>query len=246
MHRMSAGELLSIWEAGRDHSRHAQMIGLLAAVLPDESPASLAELSIGRRDGLLLTIRRELFGSDLEAVANCPNCGEQLEVALTVDELRIDDCADACEHLTVQLDGHVLRFRLPNSADLVAIGELTDLATARSELLQRCLLRADRPDTVGELRLETLPRSDIAAISARMDAADPQANIELAITCPRCTHACQAPFDVAGFLQAEIDEWAHRTLQEVHALASAYAWRETDILAMSAQRRRLYMELLSQ
>jgi hypothetical protein len=33
-------------------------------------------------------------------------------------------------------------------------------------------------------------------------------------------------------------------LREVHILASAYGWREDDILAMSPARRRIYLEML--
>ena len=41
----------------------------------------------------------------------------------------------------------------------------------------------------------------------------------------------------------EIDAWARRTLRDVHALASAYAWSERDVLALSPTRRTLYREL---
>jgi hypothetical protein len=35
-------------------------------------------------------------------------------------------------------------------------------------------------------------------------------------------------------------------LYDVHALASAYGWREADVLAMSPMRRQVYLELARQ
>jgi hypothetical protein len=37
---------------------------------------------------------------------------------------------------------------------------------------------------------------------------------------------------------------ARRLLIEVHSLASAYGWSETDILSMSEPRRALYLEMV--
>jgi hypothetical protein len=77
-----------------------------------------------------------------------------------------------------------------------------------------------------------------------MAEADPQANVQLAITCPVCSKHWQAGFDIVSFFWNEIDAWAHRLLQEVHTLASAYGWREADILAMSPWRRQCYLAMI--
>ena len=85
----------------------------------------------------------------------------------------------------------------------------------------------------------------IEAITQRMAAVDPQADIRLKVTCPACQHTWLASFDTVHFFWDEIDAWARRTLQEVHVLASAYGWSETDILKLSAWRRRAYIELVA-
>ena len=74
--------------------------------------------------------------------------------------------------------------------------------------------------------------------------ADPQASVRLALTCPACAHGSERPFDVVAYLWIEVDAWARRTLAEVHALAAAYGWSEREILALSARRRQLYLELV--
>jgi hypothetical protein len=75
-------------------------------------------------------------------------------------------------------------------------------------------------------------------------AADPQADIEMALHCPGCAATWRQGFDIVSFLWAEIDAWARRTLYDVHRLAAAYGWREGDILAMSAPRRQAYLDLV--
>ena len=78
-----------------------------------------------------------------------------------------------------------------------------------------------------------------------MGEADPQADIRLALTCSECSLEWEATFDIVTFLWTEVDGWARRTLFEVHLLASAYGWRESDILALSAPRRRFYLEAVT-
>ena len=78
-----------------------------------------------------------------------------------------------------------------------------------------------------------------------MAAHDPLAEVELALACPVCGHQWQLVFDVASFLWLRIEAQARRLLEEVHALARAYGWREADILAMSSGRRQAYLEMVS-
>ena len=73
---------------------------------------------------------------------------------------------------------------------------------------------------------------------------DPQADVQMDLTCPACGHQWQALFDIESFFWREISAWANRILREVHALASAYGWRESDILSMSTWRRQTYLNLI--
>jgi hypothetical protein len=73
---------------------------------------------------------------------------------------------------------------------------------------------------------------------------DPQADVQLALQCPSCSHPWHDPFDIATFFWGEINAWAVRILREVHMLAAAYGWSETDILAMNARRRQVYLDMV--
>ena len=79
-----------------------------------------------------------------------------------------------------------------------------------------------------------------------MAKADPQADVQFALTCPQCGHNWSSSLDVASYVWSEISARAIRLFNDVHALASAYGWRETDILSMSAARRQIYLELATQ
>ena len=136
-------------------------------------------------------------------------------------------------------------FRLPNTLDLTAAAEAGDSQRARQRLLERCLVSAQNSDgeTVSVL---ALPETFLAKLAARMGEVQPQADVQLALACPQCHHRWIAPFDIAGFLWIELQAFAHRLLRENHELASAYGWREADIMDLTIARRQAYLDLIHQ
>jgi hypothetical protein len=177
----------------------------------------------------------------------CPQCGQRLELDIETGSLRTDARQFAQERLTASSSGYEARFRLPNSEDLAAIAENCgpDESVAVQRLLSRCLFEVDQ----GVEQLDpscSLPRTLIDAIAAEMEKADPQANVQLALNCADCGHQWLSAFDIVSFLWSEIDDWARRVLAEVCALASAFGWREADILTLSAQRRQVYLQMISE
>ena len=85
---------------------------------------------------------------------------------------------------------------------------------------------------------------DIDEIGDLLAAADPVAEIRIALRCPACGNEQDEVLDIATFLWAEVAALAKRLLREVHALASAYGWTEAEALSLSAARRSLYMEMV--
>ncbi|MGD8791837.1 MAG: phage baseplate protein [Anaerolineae bacterium] len=245
MQPLTAIQLLDTWEQGYARPPARQALLLLAAASPGTPLEALARLSIGRRDRRLLRLRAWTFGPRIVARADCPACGERLELDFRVEDLVADEAAGLDtnpEPLALQMAGYDLRFRLPNSLDLEAVAASGGNGEGRRRLLARCLLEAR--GEAGEAPAETLPDEVVEAVAARMAAADPQAEVELALSCPACDHRWQAVFDISAFFWEEVEAWAQRTLREVHALAGAYGWRETDILALSAWRRQAYLEMI--
>jgi hypothetical protein len=88
-----------------------------------------------------------------------------------------------------------------------------------------------------------LPQGVRDAISARMEALDPNALLSFAVTCPDCAHAWRAPLNVGEAFWTELQTSVERTLLEVDALARAYGWTEPQVLALTATRRAAYLQL---
>jgi hypothetical protein len=246
MNPLATAELLALWERGLSQTSIQRSLALITAACPDRSREQVMRLSIGQRDRLLLTLREQLFGSQLVSVAACPACADRLELNFSVDDIRLPETA-VPETIEVHQAGYRIQVRLPNSVDLSAMSayQTVALPELRCLLLQRCLVVVKRESENQEaITITEFPEEVIEAISSQLAVADPQADIQLDLSCPACRHRWQAAFDIGSFLWTEIHAWAIRLLQEVHCLASAYSWSEAAILAMSAQRRRWYLELL--
>ena len=239
MQAPTAAELLGVWERGWARGPTHRGDALLALALPDEPTA---ELPIGERDARLLELRALLFGSELEGAADCPSCGDPVEFALSTETLLAErDRAADDGRLGLSAFGYDVRFRLPTAADLVAAAAAADVDAGRARLLERCVLSASA-DARHHAPAE-LPAPVVAAVAERMAAADPLADVRLALECPGCGGAWTVAFDVAAWLWSEVESWARRTVLDVHTLASAYGWSESAILALGP-RRELYLDLV--
>ncbi len=237
----SATSLLNAWEIGCSQPLSERSLRLLESAFPGQSREELARLPIGERDARLLALRESVFGPRLKSVVTCPACTETLELSVNVSDLRVPREGDATEPLTLRSGDYEIRFRLPNTEDLIAVELCPDEASGRRLLLERCLLDARCGEDA--LQLDHAPEELVANMVEGMGRADPQAHVELQLTCPECQHQWQSPFDIASYLWTETEQWAQWTLREVGALAAAYGWSEAEILALSTRRRQLYLGL---
>ena len=254
MQSLSAAQLLNVWESGGTRSLPERGLALLAAACPDTTREALAELNIGRRDAQLLTLREWTFGPRVFSVSLCPNCGEQLAIGFDLDEIRqhetaasqtaeASDVEQPVKCFSLQHCDYALSFRLLNSLDLDSISGQSDAAVSRRALFERCVLSAEHKGKAA--KPAELPDELIAQLSTRMAQENPQADMQLALNCSSCGHKWQVLFDIVSFFWREIDEWAQRILREVHSLASAYGWTQTEILGLSPTRRQIYLELIA-
>jgi hypothetical protein len=242
MRSLSASELLEAWERGLNQSPIQRALELLWAVYPQATIASLASLAIGRRDAELLALREQLFGSEMAGVAVCPQCGGRLDLTLSAREMLLARTEPEAEE-SLCMDGYELRFRLPNSEDLTAALQYQNAQQAERLMLSRCLVSILRDGAAVEC--DELPQVIVEAVSGRMTEVDPLADVQVAVACPSCHHRWRGAFDIVSFLWSEIDSLAARLLRDVHTLATAYGWSETDILALSPARRQFYLASVS-
>jgi len=243
MNSLSAAQMLDAWEQGLAEPAYRRALPLLAAASPDFSIDAVEALSIGERDRWLLTLREWMFGSRLVSIANCSECEERLEWAADTADLYVERPTEPTGSLSLETEGYRIDFRAPNTGDLAAIAGCADITTAHSNLLERCVLKAEFESH--EIPAAQLPNEIVTAIARRMAEADPQADLKFDLVCPACGKNWQALFDIESFFWSEIDAWAKRILLEVHLLARAYGWREIDILNLSPWRRQFYLGLAS-
>jgi endogenous inhibitor of DNA gyrase (YacG/DUF329 family) len=242
MRPLSAVQLLDAWEQGLSEPAYRRTLPLLVAASFD-SRTDAAALSIGARDRSLLALRERTFGSQLASVVNCPACGERLEWTASAADLYVSQKPEQVDALWLEEESYSVNFRVPNTSDLAVLANCADMAAAHDALLNRCVLSA-RVDGE-ETKSSELPDEIVAAIVKRMAEDDPQADLKFALSCPACGNNWEALFDIESFFWSEINAWARRILMEVHLLASAYGWTETDILKLSPRRRQFYLGLAS-
>lgn len=235
MRALSSSDFLDLWERGlRLHPLDQGLVALGAAV-PDESYESLADWPIGRRNRALARLGLGCFGPNPGAWTSCTQCGDVLEVEVDFRNL----AKGAMENGSVEGEPILVKgraFRLPTSRDLALAAEETDPRSAAVRLVASCAMEA------GNMSLWS--DEDLEEVGEEMALADPMAEISFQFRCPACGNEGNAALDIANFIWEEIAARAKRLIFEIHRLASAYGWTESEILALSEQRRALYMEMV--
>lgn len=239
MRSLTAVESIRVWEAGQGLYPPARALLLAGVALPEKSSAELADFSLGARDSLLLELRERMFGENLSIFCQCSHCREDLELEMKTGDLRFLPTNSSQEY-SLTLDDVEVTFRLPTTRDLLSALDMENYTTMYRGLLSGCITGLSRGDT--PLRLEDLPEETLQNISNEMGERDPGAEILLNLSCPACQKDYSTCFDITQFLWLEIEQLAKRLLEEVHILANAYGWDETEILNLSFWRRKYYLE----
>ena len=214
---------------------------LLKVADPTNPRAELASLRIGDRDRRLLELRRQIIGDRLDAEAECPACGQRVEITARISQLMVADQDEtAPRSVTVEIEGFEVEVRPADSRDLAAAAVRETVEEAHQALLERCVVRVAENGV--PIEPANLTDGAAAEISRVLSELDPQANTELDLHCPRCHGEWRQAFDIGDYLWGEVTERARRLLHEVHTLAWAYGWSENEILGLSDGRRRVYLE----
>jgi hypothetical protein len=201
----------------------------------DGAPVSgelVQRMLVGDREFLMMQLRRITLGDGVQAVVNCPGCGNKMDVDFRLDEIPVQERPQTEGIFTLDLSGRTVRFRLPNGGDQESVANLENAA---EELLDRCVV-----DDGGQ-KLSSRDREELVV---EMEQLAPQIDVELDLTCPECSHEFELPFDITAFFFDEVAVKADELLHEVHALAFHYHWSESEILSLERRRRRAYLALL--
>lgn len=247
--------IVQIWERGRREHPVDRALTILAA-LSQRPRQELAQISVERRDSLLVAARSRLFGDELAGYAACPQCGCGVDVALTVTGLEVP-----AERFVLNVAGGSIAVRLPTTLDLAAVAACESAEAARRVLIRRCIEgRAagdgepacddaadgeDREDLAADWEDWEDGEDVAAAVEAELDRRCGVSAGLAALACPECGHGWNLELDVAAFAWREIEILATRLLRDVDVLARRYGWSEQEILGLSPARRRFYLELAS-
>jgi hypothetical protein len=232
MRTLSDSAMLELWERATPLDPLDRGLMVLAAAFPEAAGNSPADWPLGRRNSALAECHWVMFGPRLDAWIACPQCSEQLEFQVDVRPLIGGEQRPAGP----RVESHGRSFRLPTTRDLARAAAERDPAVAARRLLASCCLDADGT--------EHWPEKDLEEIGECLAAADPLAETRLAFRCPSCAAEWKDALDIVEFLWAALDAKAKRLLREVHTLAAAYGWTESEVLHLGAARRSSYLRMV--
>jgi hypothetical protein len=232
-------------------SRCMRRLGSISPV----PPPLVRRLLVADRQYLLLKLRAMTFGDRVQATVGCPwtDCGRKIDIDFSLTDVPVKESEDRGPVYEMELspeaaredhDGpahRVILFRLPNGEDQEVITPLAAAADADSEaalrfLLKRCIQQGG-PGSLSLLALEEIER--------RMDAVAPKVELTIEGECRDCGRDFAVPFDLQEFFFHELHTSQALLPLEVHYLAYHYHWSEREIMAMPRDKRRRYIEVLS-
>jgi hypothetical protein len=181
---IGADAIVRIWELGRGEHPVDRALIILAA-LTGRPRRELAEISVERRDTMLLDWRCRLFGPALAGYATCPRCGCGVDVSLTAADLEEPE-----ERFVVEVAGISHTIRLPNSLDLLAVAGCENIEAARRMLVRRCLKdnSADENQAVPAGDAGVDDEAIAAAAEAELDRRAEVSAGTVELACPDCGH----------------------------------------------------------
>ncbi|MFG2937612.1 hypothetical protein [Streptomyces sp. NPDC048282] len=247
-------ELLAGTRSPRPAALVTEVLSRCLARLGDISPVPpevVRQLLVADRQYLLLRLRRATFGDQVAANLVCPwpDCGRRVSIRFSLDSVPVEEARDrAPTHTVTTSDGTGIVFRLPTGADQEELSDhlAVNEAETLTALLARCVLRITPPDGPPDREaVAALPAVTRAEIEEAMRERAPSVEQSLEAECAECGRTFLAPFDVHRFFFGELRTDAAALYQEVHYLAYHYHWSETEIMAMTRDRRHTYLDVLA-
>ena len=215
--------------------RQERVTALIAALFASvdgtaATPALARSLAAGTREWLVQQGAARFRPDPDWLVARCEACGEAADVPVPLAAMPRADPAADFPVILVETSLGPRRYDLPNGSDEEALARTAE--DPKRLLAARC----GRADEAALLAPEDLERIDAA-----MDAAMPEPATEIDFGCPACGAANRAHLDPVAYAFPKPE----RILGDVHRIASAYGWSESDILRLPIPRRRTYLGLIA-
>ena len=206
------------------------------------------QLSVSDRDVAVAQLQAHYFGPQIESRALCQHCCGMFEFGFSLPDLvasvlkRADEerrelgiapsAAEGC------FERGELRFRVPTLSDEQALLGLAPEAHG-AELRRRCL-------ALNGASADLSPTSDVAEeeLQRSVDVVSPLISAPLELCCALCGVVQDVEFDVVAFFLLSLLRERPLLIREIHAVATAYRWHCSDILALPRSQRRAHVELI--
>ncbi len=249
-----------------DYSKASNVTTVLSRCLKqignitDVSEDLVRRLLVADRQYLLLKLHQITFGDRIEANIFCawPDCAKKIDIDFLVGDIPIKNSEDKGPIYSMELSkdaGYIdthgktqreLKFRLPDGEDQEIISPIVyeNEAKALSLLLGRCVLNIGSLNNSEEFATNLSSKARIE-IEKKMQAVAPQVDLTMEVKCPECGRGFALPFDIQDFFFGELKTSQDLLYKEVHYLAYHYHWSEKEILSMTRDKRRKYIEVLA-
>jgi len=200
-------------------------------------------LTVGTRiEWLLRIIGMGAFNAALPMRCLNEQCGETVEVELTLDELLAIQ-SEPLDLITVDCGGQFLQLRKPSGLDQRewATQEFPNERAAVSAMVQALVVGEE---SRAESELPAIDDEWLLAIDRLMQDEDALVNFSLKVICPCCENTMNVEIDLQTLAIERLHQSQQRLLGTVHQLAKHYHWSEQEIFAVPAWRRLHYLKVL--
>jgi hypothetical protein len=237
------GHLELALAAARERStRVAQVTAALTIALLDlggapPTPDRVADLGVEDRRWLTRRLALALGGCRDWITLTCDSCDEPFDAFVDQAALPVRTAGPTYPRTTARTSAGEIAVRVPTGADQETITDAPDATTALLTLLRRCVVGPVADDGAG---IDALGDDDLDAIETALAEVAPDVPDRVAAPCPTCGSIAEVPAEPERFLEvvgADI-------VTDVHRLASAYHWSESEVLALPRARRLRYLELI--
>ena len=227
--------------------------GLVASTLPQQVTAILTtslykvaglpinrelvlSLSSGDRLFLILQLEAHITPAAKWLTSTCQHCKELIQFQYKPGSMPVKKAGENFPQTSLTLSLADVRIRVPNGADEEYIAQM---GTRASNTLERLLSRLiNEPDC--SVDIDSLTTNDKELIDNTLELMAVQPGVSVSINCPFCNHQQQILIDNYAWLNAETDNLD----EEIHTLACQYHWSENDILNLTRNRRKRYLQLI--
>ncbi len=194
-------------------------------------------LTVADRQFLARLLAARLERDAVWLTARCRACGHDFDFHVQQSALPMKEAG--AEVASVDTSLGRCRLRLPTGADQEAITDLGSEEEALRALVGRCLV-AVGDEVAPDDAPRALTEDDLKRIDEALEAVAPEVALRAQTECPECKSTNDVWLD--PYLSLALHGGG--LLQEIHALASAYHWSESEILRLPRSRRQVYLRLV--